>query len=301
MILVKRASILAIIFIILINLVGCSEESIELVDYESIVVPTEIKEVAEEDVLLSVRMRLREKEVIVEKISNKDVVEENDIVEIHFVENVDLDNITFIVGEQNFCDDFDEFIIGKKINRKYYFKNESVDVFFEIVGIKCFAETVTDDIAKKYFGFESKELFESYVENEIVKHRIFEYKYEILINKTKLKIDNSEMSKYISEKTLQAEKNAERAGSTLSEYLEMEYCISLSEYKTEIELFYIEYKILEELMKRERIDISENAVYHYVENLANERGIEPSEIFEFNSEEEIRYQMYYEKSFDIIL
>ena len=296
---VRKIFVLFICLIFLFDFSGCSDGNISLYDYNSIEVPAEVKSVSPEDISLSIQMRLREKEVFVEKTFNKDLVEENDVVEICFLNEED-ENITIVVGDEYLYHGFDDFIIGKRKDNEYIFEKEDIKFSFKIVKIMCFAESITDDIAKNYFDFESKELFETYVKNEIVRHRVFEYKYEIFLNKSSLNEPSEKINEYVEQKIAVAKDNAVNEGITLSEYLESEYNISLSEFRDEIEFFYKEYNVLEEVMRREKIDISENAIHDYVVKTAEKLGVDATEIFEYNTEEDIRYQMYYEKIFDII-
>ena len=95
--------------IFLLNFAGCDNEKISLCDYNSIEVPDEVKKVSPEDISLSIQMKLREKEVFIEKTFNKGVVEENDVVEIDFLKEEGT-NITIVIGDEDLYHGFDEFI-----------------------------------------------------------------------------------------------------------------------------------------------------------------------------------------------
>ncbi len=287
--------------ILLFTLISCNNNQIELYDHKTIRVPHEISEISEEDINLSIQMRLREKEITVPKIHNANIVEENDVVTISiFEKDSSTSNITLPIGDELLYDGFDNFLLGKEKNSKYTFKKEDFKITFAISEISSFAEELTDVIAQTYFDFSTKKDFEEFVRKEIAEHRTFEYKYEYLLNYSNIEYDNSDMQLYIEKKFNEIEYLANEEGEIISEYIKHNYNMNISEYKNSIQSFYKEFILLENLMRQENIDISENGIFTFIKKKSAELNVPIEEIIQYNSEEEIRYQMYYEMAFKIL-
>jgi len=75
----------------------------------------------------------------------------------------------------------------------------------------------------------------------------------------------------------------------------------LAEYRQSAGAFYDEYLILEALMKNEGIEISDEVYMSYLQIFAEDRCIDPDIALAVYGEEVVRYIMYYEKSYGILL
>ena len=162
-------------------------------------------------------------------------------------------------------------------------------------------DVLTDDLAKQYFHTMSAADVYEMVRAEIAEHRAYDYAYSFLLNNSLLKADNQARGEFVQNVLDQIEGEAADAGRALNEYLHTELGTTLLEYMNSAGSFYDEFLILQEFMKAEGIEVTEEEMDTYLQSLASDMGVTVEEILEEYTDEIILYAMYLERSYDALL
>ena len=162
-------------------------------------------------------------------------------------------------------------------------------------------DELTDELAKQYFHEASAADVYETVRAGIAEHRAYDYAYNILLNQSLLRTDNPEKGDFLQKVLNQLENEAANGGCALTEYLHTEFGTTLQEYMKCAGSFYDEFLIIQEFIKAEGIEITEDAIEAYLQSLALDAGATVEEIREQYTEEIILYTMYLEKSYDALL
>lgn len=295
--------ILLFILATILLLSGCQNTvNVKLFDYKNIQVPAEVYEVSSEDLSFAIKLKLIEKEVVIPKPKNADIVEAGDLTDIRLCINGKNKGIQrMVVGDEEISENFDKEITGRKVNDNYIFKEDEVLYEVYIVDIYSYAENLTDEIAKIYFEKDTKSQVEDMVRKNIEDHRKFEYVYEKLITGSMVKINQDERTMYIEKIVNNIKSDAENDNLSIEEYMNDFYECTLDEYKQSLDVFYDEYVILQELMKNESITISESEFDNYLSEFAEVNYMSKEEFLKSFGEEYIYHSIYYEKAYDVIL
>lgn len=162
-------------------------------------------------------------------------------------------------------------------------------------------DVLTDDLAKQYFHAAcAADVYET-VRAGIAEHRAYDYAYGVLLNNSLLRTDNQARGDFVQKVMDQIDEEAANAGCTLNEYLRTELGTTLLEYLNSVGSFYDEFLILQEFIKAEGIEITEEDVDAYLQSLASDAGVTAEDILEQYVEEIILYSMYLERSYDALL
>ena len=284
-----------------------SDNRVVLCKYENIEVPADVTDVLDEDVKLSIRAKMMEKNILIPKNYNSTIIEYGDIVTITVSqENQSQQKLTIYIDDEIENDDDTERecskqLVGKKLGQQYDVIIGDTLCFVSINEIFNYADMIDDKIAKEYFNMDSADVVREATKKDIIDHRIFEYIYNYIINNSNVLGYNSERDSYIRRRTDSLEKIAKINDCTIDKLLSSEFNTTLIEYQSEVGVFYDEYLILEELMRLENVKVSTEEFENELKNLQNDLNSDDLDALEIYGEEFIRYSIYYDKCFEILL
>ena len=271
-------------------------------DYKSFDIPVEVYEVAKEDISFATKMSLLEKNAIVEKTSNPNIVEEEDVVLLTVkVNDSNPYSIQIVVGDAEINERIDNALLNKRKDDSFSLTIENDNYQITIHGIKQYAETVTDEIAKKYFKMDCANDVTNYIKNDIEEHRKFEYAYELLLNKSMVKIKYENKTAYTTKILEYCNLQASQQGISTDEYVRDNYGYTIDEYRDVLNSFYDEYNILNHLIKNEKIEVLQKEFDRYLDSLADSYGMSSEELLLQNGKEFVYYNIYYDLSYSILL
>jgi len=281
---------------------GCSvQEDVRLCDYRNMSIPDEVLAVSDEDVQFAIQMKLAEKNALVPKAGSPLTVVDGDVVSLQIAEEGQTSRATTItVGNEDFAEGFDSALIGKHEHDTFFFQVGDTKYSCHVTNISTLAESLTDELAKAYFDCISADEVIQITREEIVEHRVFDYMYSYLLNNSMIRA-SKERNAYIQRSLDQIASDAERSGYSRDVYLESILGTSLQAYKHMAGVFYDEYLILEALMHQESIIFSDKEFESHLKIFSEDMGMDIDEVLCSYGEEVIRYIMYYEKSYSILL
>ena len=297
---IRRGAVFLLLFALLCT--GCSNhENVRLCNYRNMSIPDEVLTVSGEDVQFAIQMKLAEKNALVPKSGVPLIVEDGDVVSLQIAEDGKISKaITITVGNEDFMEGFDKAIIGKHQHETFFFQNGENKYTCQVTDISTLAETVTDKLANAYFDCTSVGEVIRITREEIVEHRVFDYMYSYLLNNSMIR-GTKERNAYIQRSVDQITSDAERNGCSLDVYLESVLGTSLQAYKQMAGVFYDEYLILEALIHQEGIVFSDEEFESYLRIFSEDLGMDTDDVLFSYGEEVIRYIMYYEESYSILL
>lgn len=162
-------------------------------------------------------------------------------------------------------------------------------------------ETLTDDLAMRYFDADSAQEVFNTVRSEIEEHRAYDYAYSYLLNNSLLKSGNPDRSAFVRKAIEQIEKDAAGSSCTIEDYLNTAYGTTLADYKYALATFYDEFLILREFSNAEGITVTDAEFRDYLQSAASDSGVTPDDILREYGEELILYSMYLDRSYDTLL
>lgn len=297
---IRRGAVFLLLFALLCA--GCSNrKNVRLCNYRNVSIPDEVLAVSNEDVHFAIQMKLAEKNVLVPKSGSPLVVEDGDVVSLQIDEDGEMSKaITITVGNEDFMEGFDNTVIGKHEYDTFFFQHGENKYTCHVTDISALAETLTDELAKAYFDYTSVDEALRITREEIVEHRVFDYMYSYLLNNSMIRV-SKERNAYIQHSLDHITSDAERNGCSLDIYLESFLGTSLQAYKQMIGAFYDEYLILEALMHQEGIVFSDEEFEAHLRIFSEDLGMDIDDVLSSYGEEIVRYIMYYEESYSILL
>lgn len=297
---IRQGAVFLLFFVLLCA--GCSnQENVRLCNYRNMSIPDEVLTVSDEDVQFAIQMKLAEKNALVPKSGSPLIVEDGDVVSLQIDEDGEMSKaITITVGNEDFTEGFDNTVIGKHEHDTFFFQHGEIKYTCHVTDISTLAETLTDELAKAYFDCTSVGEVIRITREEIVEHRVFDYMYSYLLNNSMIR-GSKERNAYIQRSLDQITSDAERNGCSVDVYLESILGTSLQDYKQMTGVFYDEYLILEALMHQEGIVFSDEEFESYLSIFSEDLGMDIDDVLSSYGEEVIRYIMYYEKSYSILL
>lgn len=137
---------------------------------------------------------------------------------------------------------------------------------------------LTDEIAVLYFGYSSALDMKEQIEDEICEHRCFEYLYQYILSHSYIR------------NTYEREDYLKRIGKKIPDS-------DIDEAKA----FYDEYCIVKALLEAENSTLSDEELEKSLDLLAEELGMQVSELLEETEMENLIYTVYYSTIYDILL
>lgn len=287
----------------ILTLCSCGQTvSVMLCDYQSIQIPEEEYTVSAEDLSFAILMKLMELDVTTEKKINKTTVEETDVIGLSITGNgVKEDKVRMVVGDAEISEELDTALLGKKLNETVTFTVNGTDRKAQIISIECFADRITDDIAKTYFGCTTAAEAEAVIRKEIEDHRKFDYAYQVLISASQVRSYDPAREEYVESVFDHLGRVASENESTVEEYINETFDCTEDEYRQYINCFYDEYLILNAFSERERITVSNDEIETCTEELISEMGVSREEFDGLYGEEYVCYSIWYEQAYDVLL
>ncbi len=294
----KFKLLVIILLLISVFLTACSiQQEVDLCDYKNIKIPSETLVVSDEDIDTSIRMQLLEKKATISKEVNQNIIENDDVVTIHISgEQIKDEEITIIVGSDEFAEGFDSQILGKKLGESYTISLKEHKYEVTVCTIRKLAEIITDELANKYFNVQTaKDVIEN-TKKEIIQHRAIDYAYLYLLNNSSVRVNNKNRDEYVQKILSKLSNDAEQSDQSVDEYIQNEFEMTIDEYKESIISFYDELLILEAFLAQEGESVSEKDIQNYTEKLSQELEMTTEEIITLYGEEVVRYEMCYEST-----
>jgi len=299
---VKKVHRIAAALLCIVICAGCSpaESNFRLCDYKHISIPADVLEVSDADIETAAGIDLSMKEVLIPKEQNQSTVELGDVVTMTVsMDGHDAKQMTINAGAWELGEGFDDEIMGKSVNDSLDFDADDTHYSVKIDKISMYAKTVTDEIAKKYYGCETAEQVLEDTKNEIIRLRVADYMYQYLINNSMVKGFDQEIENYVNKVVYTITKEAvEEHGVTINEDFWMsEYGVSEAEFREGLRNSYDEYLILCEFMRQEQKSITDRELYDYYGINADEAN----DVFGLFGKEYAIYNVYYDLSKDVLL
>ena len=294
---------LFICIFLLFVLSSCTQDNtVILCEYDNITIPPEIYTVSSEDLSFAIEINLLEKEVLETKISNPDVVEDGDVIDLTLsTKNKKEQRTTIVHGETSISEDFDEAIIGLKTNKKYSIPLKEDTYSIYIHKIYQYSKILTDDIAKKYYKKDTAIEVKNDIKTEIEEHRKFEYAYENLITNSKIKTSYSDKQNFVKRIFDNIDNEAKELNISIEQYLYDYYGVSPKEYQDNLANFFDEYRILKAFADQEKIAFSEHEYMTFLKSISESNDMTEEECQSIYGKEYIEYFIYYDKSYSVLL
>ena len=294
----KFKLLVIILLLISIFLTACSiQQEVDLCDYKNIKIPSETLMVSDEDIDTSIRMQLLEKRAITTKEKNQNIIENDDIVTLHISgEEIKDEEITIIVGSDEFAEGFDSQILGKELGESYTISLKEHKYEITVCTIGKLAESITAELANKYFNVQTAEEVIENTRKEIIQHRVIDYAYLYLLNNSSVRVKNKNRDEYVKKILSKLSDEAKQSDKSIDEYIKDEFEMTIDEYKESIISFYDELLILEAFLAQEGESVSEQDFQNYIEKLSQELEMSKEEIVASYSEEVVRYEICYEST-----
>ena len=267
------------------------EKEINLYDFRNAVIPADTYVASESDIDVAVGFMLMEKEVLVTKKENGGMAEEGDVVEASCRNHSgDIETITIFLGSGN-EPSLEEAVMGKLAGADAPVLNSDSWSNAHVNSVKCFAEELTEAIAKKYFGGKSISDIRDEVRDDIEAHRRYEYLVSAISENSEVKGYDREMKQYVAQVCSILTTHLSAEGITLSEYVNEVYGMSVSGYKNAIKENYRNYLIFKEVIDNEELTVTEELYSSCLNDYAEAWNLSTEEAEELYGSEYIYLQV----------
>lgn len=177
-----------------------------------------------------------ESEVTYTDVKKRKIVKKGDFISLmiyaHGAENED----KIVVGKGNYGKEFDQWIIGKKRDARYLWKDNGE---IEVVKIqKINVPKLNKGFVKRNYGFETVDQYRNYVTNRVKEQREGEFIakrskqiIDCILRSSDIEINENQMAKYAKETYDGYAKQAEGLGLDMESYAENFYEMTLAQFK----------------------------------------------------------------------
>lgn len=289
-----------IVISVIVQTACAPAKEIVLYDYKNVTIPAEVYTASESDVDAAVYFMLMEKEVFVTKTENGGLAEEGDVVEATCRRTSgEIEELTLCIGA-GAEPELEAAAIGKAEGADITIMNNHSWIDIHINSVKCFADELTNDIARSYFDGKSISALRDEARADIEAHRRFEYVVNALSEKSTVKGYDKEMHQYVNRVCSTITKHLSEEGVTLSEYVDEVYGISVSGYKDAIKENYRNYLIFKEVIEEEGLTVTEELYSGCLNDYADAWGLSIEEAEELYGNEYIYLQVCLDLLFDVM-
>ncbi|MBO5088967.1 MAG: trigger factor [Lachnospiraceae bacterium] len=323
----KKLSLIAASVMLMTCLTGCNNY-VKLCDYKGVEATNVVYDVTDEEVQEEIEYSMYDY-VTYDPITNRGV-EEGDYANITYTATVDgetnedysTEGEDVLVGEGWTYPELEEALVGMKTGdtKTVEFELTADYAEEEMVGKTISIEVVLNEITvenipeynvafvKENFDYDTLEEYEAYMKESLLASKAEEYKYVAVEEIFSYIIENSTFNGYPDELYEQCEKiynqnnefYASMYGMSVEEFLEMSG-VDEEMKKEEIEASVNYELVIQEIAKKEGIEVTEKEVTEYIESVYAEYGYESVDDFLVDyTTDEVKSELVYQKVSDFL-
>ena len=161
--------------------------------------------------------------------------------------------------------------------------------------------SLTDEIVKEHFGYNTVFEFKEYVLKEIITHRIVDSIYEKILTESRVSLrDEAEFDDYYKRRLFTIEQEAKSEKTDINNYIKENKNMSISEFKEDECSFFVTILILKEILKSESASIPQQDIDNTRSTISSEMGFSLEESYQYILDEDIFYSLAETKMYDFI-